>query len=104
MASTTPQSLTAFAAAKIVNAALIEAGLTKQIPPQMVYNYTTARVRKGQKPLIPTVQVKVDGKDTTHVQVEGLTAWIKRYVAKQVAIAGALATIEAEEAETATSE
>lgn len=67
-----------YAAAKFVNTQLEEAGLEKRIPPQMMYNYTTARVNAGKKPLIEfSLEKGVDQKS--------LEAWTKKYIAKQTA-------------------
>jgi hypothetical protein len=71
-------NLTPYAAAKLVNAALIEAGIEKVLPPQMFYNYTTARVNKGKTPLIPTTEV--DGK--IFIADTDLAVWLQKYVAK----------------------
>jgi hypothetical protein len=71
-------NITPFAAHKLVNSALEEAGLSKRIPPQMMYNYTTARVNAGKAPFIAFTAE--DG-----VDLESLEAWIVKYVAKQVA-------------------
>lgn len=69
--------VTGYAASKVVNAVLTEAGLPT-IPPQMVYNYTTARLRAGKAPLIPCDEAgRIDTAD--------LEAWVTRYVAKKVA-------------------
>lgn len=76
--SNTATSVTPYAAAKLVNAALEAAHLSKKIPPQMMYNYTTARVNKGKAPFIA-----VDEKGL--VLVSSLNEWIEKYVAKQVA-------------------
>ena len=76
--TTTTTSVTPYAAAKLVNAALEKANLSKRIPPQMMYNYTTARVNKGKAPFI-----QVDEKGL--VLVSSLNEWIEKYVAKQVA-------------------
>jgi hypothetical protein len=73
-------AITAYAAAELTNKALEEAGVDKRIPAQMIYNYTTARVRKDKKPLIPTVEV--DGK--VRVEVKGFTKWLQEYVQKNV--------------------
>ena len=69
---------TPYAAAKVVNAALKEAGLTNTIPPQMMYNYTTARVAKGKAPLI-----KFDAKKG--VDRADLDRWVKAYIEKKTA-------------------
>jgi hypothetical protein len=73
--------LTPYAAAKVVNALLAEAGVDKAIPPQMVYNYTTARVRAGKAPFIEVTVVD----DKTYISAEALATWATKYVAKQVA-------------------
>ena len=80
--TTTTTTITPYAAAKLVNAALEKANLSKRIPPQMMYNYTTARVNKGKAPFI-----QVDEKGL--VLVSSLNEWIEKYVAKQVATAKA---------------
>jgi hypothetical protein len=81
-------TMTPYAAAKFVNAALKEAGLTKVVPPQMMYNYTTARVNAGKAPLIAfTLEGGVDE--------AALQTWTAKYVAKQVA-----ATLPADEEDT----
>jgi hypothetical protein len=72
---------TPYAATAVVNARLLKAGLDIVLPPQMLYNYTTARVRKGQTPLIPTVEV--DGK--VRITDEDLGTWIDKYIAKKTA-------------------
>jgi len=68
---------TPYAAAKYVNTQLTEAGLEKRIPPQMMYNYTSARVAAGKSPFIEWNEV--DGVDHT-----SLEEWTKKYVAKQL--------------------
>ena len=77
--TTTTTSVTPYAAAKLVNAALEKANLSKRIPPQMMYNYTTARINKGKAPFI-----QVDEKGL--VLVSSLNEWIEKYVAKQIAL------------------
>jgi hypothetical protein len=72
-------SVSPYAAAKIANAALLEAGVNKVLPAQMFYNYTTARIRAGKASLIPTVEV--GGK--VEITLEGLTAWLGKYLPKQ---------------------
>jgi hypothetical protein len=72
--------MTPYAAAKLVNAALEEAGLSKRIPPQMMYNYTKARVNAGKAPFIAFDEKK-------GVDPKSLEEWTKKYVAKQVAAA-----------------
>ena len=73
------QLFTPYAAAGIVNAALAEAGVEKTLPPQMLYNYTTARIRAGKAPLIETVEK--DGR--VMITEAGLGAWLTKYLAKQ---------------------
>lgn len=68
--------MTPYAAAKVVNAALKEAGVEKTLPPQMFYNYTSARIRAGRAPFI---ECNEEGKITE----EGLKKWMGKYLAKQ---------------------
>jgi hypothetical protein len=75
-------SMTPYAAAKIANAALVEAGIAKVLPPQMFYNYTSARIRAGKQPFI---ECDADGK----VTAAGLAKWLETYVAKQKVLAQA---------------
>lgn len=64
-------SMTPYAAAKIVNATLKSEGLSKKIPPQMMYNYAS----KGY------VETKiVDGKK--RITEAGLQKWLVSYIAK----------------------
>jgi hypothetical protein len=76
-----PTQLTPYAAAKVVNEVLNTEGIDKVVPPQMMYNYTTGRIRAGKKPLIETVEV--DGK--VFIKADALQAWVVKYVAKQSA-------------------
>ena len=69
---------TPYAAAKVVNAALKEAGLDKKIPPQMMYNYTVARIKAGKAPFIAY-------DETNGVDRKSLDEWTTKYVAKKVA-------------------
>ena len=74
--------LTPYAAWKIANAAILEAGL-KGIPSQMLYNYTSGKLNKGERPLIAfTHEGGVDRED--------LQRWLKAYLTKK---AGARATV-----------
>jgi hypothetical protein len=75
--------LTPYAAAKFVNAELEAANLSKRIPPQMMYNYTTARANAGKPTLIGF------DNDRGEVELESLKEWTTKYVAKQKAIAEA---------------
>lgn len=69
--------LSPYGAAKLANARLLEEGIAP-IPPQMMYNYTTAKLRAGKKPLIAyTVEGGVDR--------DAFAAWLDRYVAKKTA-------------------
>jgi 2-keto-3-deoxy-6-phosphogluconate aldolase len=76
--STPATPITPYAAAKFVNAHLEEAGVSKPIPPQMMYNYTKARVTAGRKPAIAFTE-------TGGVDPASLAEWTKAYVAKRVA-------------------
>ena len=70
--------LTPYKAAKFVNEKLTEAGL-KNIPPQMMYNYTTARLNADKEPLIKyTLEGGVD--------VKSLDEWTAKYIAKKLAV------------------
>ena len=73
-------TLTPYAASVAINAALTKAGL-KNIPPQMIYNYTTARIRNNKAPFIETVTI--DGQ--VRVTEAGLAKWTKKYLAKKTA-------------------
>lgn len=84
-------ALTPYKAAQVVNAALKEAGVDKQIPPQMMYNYTNARLRAGKAPLIACDE---NGKITE----AGLTEWLTKYLVKQGV------EVEVDATETVTSE
>jgi hypothetical protein len=68
--------MTPYKASKIVNALLQEAGVSKSLPPQMFYNYTTARINAGKEPLIAC--------DDEGITEAGLSAWYDKYLAKQV--------------------
>lgn len=76
--------MTPYGAAKYVNAELTAAGVDKQIPPQMMYNYTKARINAGKAPFI-----KFDEK--SGVDVEDLKRWTSVYIAKKVALTTATA-------------
>jgi hypothetical protein len=73
--TTAAPTFSPYAACKQVNAALLEDGITKILPPQMFYNYTTARIRAGKTPMIPC---DVQGRITA----EGLADWYSKYSAK----------------------
>lgn len=78
--TSTPTSIlvTPYGASKIVNEVLRNHNLPS-IPPQMVYNYTTSRIRQGKNPFIPTTMK--DGQ--VLIKVEDLHTWIEKYVAKK---------------------
>lgn len=72
----TTTTFTPYAASKIVNAVLEATEVDKVLPPQMFYNYTTARVRKGKSPFI---EINDEGRITE----DGLMKWTIKYLAKQ---------------------
>jgi hypothetical protein len=72
----TQVTYTPYGAAKVVNAVLVEVGIDKVLPPQMFYNYTSARVREGKKPFIA---VGADGRITE----SALNEWLATYLQKQ---------------------
>jgi hypothetical protein len=65
-----------YGAHKLVNAWLADRGVDKEIPPQMMYNYTRGQIRKGRKPMI-----KYD-EATNSIQVTDLAEWFEKYVTK----------------------
>ena len=71
----TQTTVTPYGAYKMVNAVLAQCGL-KSIPPQMMYNYTTAQIRAGKKPLI---ECDADGRITR----DALIAWLRKYLTKK---------------------
>lgn len=64
-------SMTPYAAAKIVNARLAEEGIEKEIPPQMMYNYTKKNMIANEI---------VEGKK--RITQAGLNEWLLGYVNK----------------------
>jgi len=74
------QLLSPYQAAQKVNV-ILEAASLPLIPSQMMYNYTSAKVRAGKTPLIPVVEK--DGR--TYITSEALEAWVTKYVAKKLA-------------------
>lgn len=68
-----------YAAAKLVNKARAEAGIEGNIPPQMMYNYTTARVRAGKTAFIAYDPEK-------GIELKALEEWTKKYIAKKTAV------------------
>ena len=73
--NSTTAAFTPYGAAKFVNQVLTEAGLPS-IPPQMMYNYTTARLNKGKAPLI-----KCDAGGA--ITLESLLEWLAKYLEKK---------------------
>jgi hypothetical protein len=69
-----------YAAAKLVNTVLVEVGL-KEIPPQMMYNY----VKKGY---IPSVDKKIN--------VSDLHEWVTKYLAKKGIVLDTDETVESD--------
>jgi len=67
--------LTPYACAQLANAQLVAVGLPP-IPPQMMYNYTSAKLRAGKKPLIAFDPAK----GVERVAFEG---WLARYLVKK---------------------
>ena len=66
----------AYAAAKYINEVLTNNSL-KNVPPQMIYNYTSARIRVNQKPFI---RVNEDGK----LEKKDVDEWLSKYIAKKL--------------------
>jgi hypothetical protein len=86
-----PETVTYSVAARLTREALRENGITDtNVPPQMMYNYTIARIRANKKPFIQTVQVErtVDGKVEmkTELLMTSFTEWLGRYINKKVAL------------------
>jgi hypothetical protein len=81
-------TVSVYAAARRVNGWLKERGAKKadgtpkELPPQMFYNYTTARIRKGQNPAMAVVTSE-DGKH--YIEDAVLGEWFEAYYAKNVA-------------------
>jgi hypothetical protein len=68
---------TPYAAHKIVNNTLKAAGFDFSIPPQMMYNYTSGKVKAGKKPLI-----KFDSKNG--IDKEDFERWLGSYMSKKI--------------------
>jgi hypothetical protein len=64
---------TPYSASKVVNKWLENDGVDKQLPPQMFYNYTVARVRKGKKPFIA---INEENKIELQDLAEGYTKYV----------------------------
>lgn len=73
--ATVTEVVTPWQAAKIVNARLTEEGF-KVVPPQMLYNYTTARLNAGKVPFIAYTR-------ESGIDLESLQVWLDKYVAKK---------------------
>lgn len=71
----TSESMTPYAAAKVVNATFEANGSDKRIPSQMMYNYTRARINKGKASFIT-----VD--ENGLITPEGLNEWMVKYFKK----------------------
>jgi hypothetical protein len=65
-------TVTPYEAARVVNGWLKERGVTKELPQQMFYNYTQAKVNRGEKPMIPS---NVDEDNKVHIEREALKDW-----------------------------
>jgi len=72
-------NITPYECAKLANQRFSEEGLPS-IPPQMMYNYTTAKVRAGKNPVGGLV-VTPEGLVTR----ESFQSWVDRYVTKKLA-------------------
>lgn len=69
---------TPYAAAKIINAVLDSVELPN-IPPQMVYNYTSGRIRQGKNPFIDcTIE-----NNKIRISDQAIQAWLKKYLEKK---------------------
>jgi hypothetical protein len=75
---TLPTHTTAYAAAKYATLRIQSKGVNKTIRPQMMYNYTTARLNEGKNPFIA---VNEEGL----VSLESVNEWVEKYVAKKLA-------------------
>lgn len=70
--------ITPVQASKIVNKIFEDAGVSRSIPPQMMYNYGPARVSKGKTPIIQSV--RVDGK--WMMEEDSFNEWLVKYMKK----------------------
>jgi hypothetical protein len=89
--------LTPYGAAKLVNARLEAEGLAKRVRPQMMHNYTYARIDAGEKPLIAASR-------ETGVDREDLDRWFNQYLAKQFAALQEASEVDEESVEDEASE
>lgn len=74
------ESVTPYKAAGLVNGWLEDAGIDKQLPPQMFYNYTVAKKRAGKNCVGGLVLT-----DDNKITVASLEAWFTKYSAKLTA-------------------
>jgi hypothetical protein len=74
-------TFTPYGASVVANKVLKDRGIEKVLPPQMFYNYTTGRARKGKNTLIPTVEVE----GQLRITEAGLTEWLEKYIARKQA-------------------
>lgn len=70
--ATVMTTLTPYKASQLANAALKEAGLSKEIRPQMMYNYRKNRL----------IKTNSDGE----FLLESFEGWLARYISKQLAL------------------
>lgn len=68
-----------YLAAKKVNKMLKADGIDKVLPEQMFYNYTTAKLRQGKKPLIVCA---INDEGRTFITEENLLSWYEKYSKK----------------------
>jgi hypothetical protein len=71
--------VTPYEAARVVNGWLKDRGVDKQLPQQMFYNYTQAKVNKGEKPMIPVVLTEAN---KVQIDREALATWFEKYFTK----------------------
>jgi hypothetical protein len=81
MTTSTPTNkpFTPYRAAELVNETLRAEGI-KEIPTQMMYNYTTQKVNQGKRPLI---KFEYDESGTPIVDKDDLMRWLTSYVNKK---------------------
>jgi hypothetical protein len=107
---TLDNSVTPFQLAALVNGAFEAQQSSLRIPPQMMYNYTTSRINKGQAPYIAvhpfTLNPGAENERVSHrILKTDAEAFVASYVAKKLAKEAAkVAGVEQElETEAATS-
>lgn len=69
--------LTGYASVQLVNAWLKSEGVSKELPPQMIYNYM-----KGSNPQIVSVTRTINGKDKKFIEKNELLRWFAQYFEK----------------------